>query len=191
MLSLVRPAVATLALMTVLLGGVYPLAVTAVAQLAPAQARGSQVRDASGVVRGSSLIGQAFARPEYLHGRPSAAGNGYDPTQSGGTNYGPLEPKLATRVAGDAATLARASPGAAIPADAVTASASGLDPDISPAYAALQVARIAAARHAPASAVEQVIAGATRGRTLGVLGEPRVNVFLVNRALDAHLPLRS
>ena len=187
MLSLVRPAVVTLGLMTVLTGGVYPLAVTAAAQLAPGQARGSQVRDASGV-RGSTLIGQAFARPQYLHGRPSAAGNGYDPTQSGGANYGPLDPKLATRVAADAAALARQSPGAAIPADAVTASASGLDPDISPAYAALQVPRIAAARHAPASAVEQAIASATRGRTLAILGEPRVNVLQVNLALDAALP---
>lgn len=187
MLSLVRPAVVTLALMSVLTGGVYPLAVTAIAQLLPGQANGSQVRDASGV-RGSTLIGQAFARPEYLHGRPSAAGNGYDPTQSGGTNYGPLEPKLAARVAGDAALLAKPSPGAAIPADAVTTSASGVDPDISPAYAALQVPRIAAARHAPASAVEQAVAANTRGRTLGVLGEPRVNVLEVNLALDAALP---
>lgn len=186
MLSLVRPALVTLGLMTVLTGGAYPLAVTAAAQLMPRQAHGSQVRDASGV-RGSLLIGQAFSRPGYLHGRPSAAGNGYDPTQSGGTNYGPLEPKLASRVAGDAATLARQFPAAAIPVDAVTASASGLDPDISPAYAALQVPRIAAARHASTATVERAIASATRGRTLGVLGEPRVNVLQANRALDAAL----
>ncbi len=187
MLSLIRPAVVTLAFMSVLTGGVYPLVVTGIAQLMPGQAHGSQVRDASGV-RGSALIGQAFSRPEYLHGRPSAAGDGYDPTQSGGSNYGPLEPKLAERVRGDAAALAKASPGATLPPDAVTASASGLDPDISPAFAALQVSRIAAARHAPVSAVERVVASATAGRTLLILGEPRVNVLAVNRALDAQLP---
>ena len=188
MLSHLRPALVTIALMTLLTGVAYPLAVTGFAQAMRGPAEGSLVRDANGHVIGSALIGQAFAKPEYLHGRPSAAGNGYDPTASGGSNYGPLEPKLADRVKGDAATLAKESPGAALPADAVTASASGLDPEISPQYARLQARRIAAARHAPESAVLEVIAGQTRDRTLAILGEPRVNVLAVNRALDARFP---
>jgi potassium-transporting ATPase KdpC subunit len=189
MLSHLRPALVMIVGFTLLTGVAYPLAITGVAQLLPGPARGSLLRDGAGRVQGSALIGQAFARSEYLHGRPSAAGNGYDPTSSGGSNYGPMDPKLADRIKGDAAALAEAAPGAAIPADAVTASGSGLDPDISPAYAALQAPRIAAARHAPVDAVRRAIDGATRGPTLGVLGEARVNVLLVNRELDRALPL--
>ena len=189
MLAQIRPAVVTLGLMTLLTGVAYPLVVTGIALALPGPAQGSLLRDGSGRVIGSSLIGQAFTRAEYLHGRPSAAGNGYDPTASGGSNYGPLDPKLADRVGKDAAALAKEAPGAAIPADAVTTSASGLDPEASPAFAALQAPRIAAARHASAAAVQAVIDGQTRGRTLLILGEPRVNVLTVNRALDAQLPI--
>ena len=190
MLSHLRPALVTIVLMTAVTGLFYPLAVTGVALALPGPAQGSLVRDGGRVV-GSELIGQAFTRPEYLHGRPSAAGAGYDPTASGGSNYGPLDARLADRIRGDAAAYAREAPGRAIPADAVAASGSGLDPDVSPGTAALQAPRIAAARHAPVAAVQAVIDDQTHGRTLAVLGEPRVNVLLVNRALDARLPLNS
>ena len=189
LLTHLRPAVVTIALMTVVTGVLYPLAVTGAAQLLSGPAHGSLVRDGDRVV-GSTLIGQAFTRPQYLHGRPSAAGNGYDPTASGGSNYGPMDAKLADRVKGDAAAYAREAPGRTIPADAVAASGSGLDPDVSPQTAALQAPRIAAARGAPVAAVQAVIDGQTAGRTLLILGEPRVNVLAVNRALDAHLPTR-
>ena len=189
MLTHIRPAVVTLGLMTLLTGVAYPLAVTGIALALPGPAQGSLVRDGAGHIVGSALIGQAFAKAEYLHGRPSAAGNGYDPTASGGSNYGPLDPKLADRVGKDAKALAAEAPGSALPADAVTASASGLDPEVSPAFAALQAPRIAAARHATVAAVQAVIDGQTRGRTLLILGEPRVNVLAVNRALDAQPPV--
>lgn len=188
MLAQLRPALATIALMTLLTGVAYPLAVTGVAQVLKGPAEGSLIRDAAGGVVGSRLIGQAFAKPGHLHGRPSAAGNGYDPTSSGGSNYGPLDPKLADRVKGDAAAIAEGAPGQAIPSDAVTASGSGLDPEISPEYARLQAPRIAAARGVPLADVQAAIDGQTRGRTFAILGEPRVNVLLVNRALDARFP---
>src|SRR5580658_10231053 len=143
----VRPALVMMVLFTLLLGLAYPLAMTGVAGLIfPNQAGGSLVKDAAGHVMGSSLIAQGFAKPEYLHPRPSAAGNGYDPMNSGGSNLGPLDQKLIDRVKGDAATIAKSNGGAPIPADAVTTSASGLDPDISPENAHMQAARIAAAR---------------------------------------------
>ncbi len=189
MLTHLRPAVVMIALFTLLTGLLYPLALTGLAQiLLSGPAKGSLLRDSGGHVLGSSLIAQGFATPQYLHPRISAAGNGYDPTASGGSNYGPLDPRLAQRVAGDAATLSKASPGAVIPADAVTASASGLDPDISPQNARLQAPRIAAARHVGVAEVQAVIDRLAQGRTLTILGEPRVNVLLVNRALDARLP---
>ena len=184
-LAHLRPAVVMIAGFTLLTGVAYPLLITGVAQIMPGPAQGSLLRDGAGRVQGSALIAQGFSRPEYLHPRPSAAGNGYDPTSSGGSNYGPMDPKLADRIKGDAAAITKSAPGAAIPADAVTASGSGLDPEISPANAALQAPRIAEARHLPVSAVQQVIEGQTHGATLGFLGEPRVNVLLVNRALDA------
>ena len=191
MLAHIRPAVTTIALMTLLTGVAYPLAMTGVAQFVlRAPASGSLLHDDKGAVVGSRWIGQGFAKAQYLHPRPSAAGNGYDPTASGGSNYGPLDPKLADRIRGDAAAIAKDAPGQAIPADAVAASASGLDPEISPEYARLQAPRVAAARHLPVSAVQEVIDGQTRGRTLAILGEPRVNVLLVNRALDARVPVR-
>jgi K+-transporting ATPase ATPase C chain len=189
MLSQIRPAFIATLFFTLLLGVGYPLAVTGIAHLAfPAQAGGSLVRDARGQVVGSALIGQNFAKPEYLHPRPSAAGtNGYDASNSSGSNLGPLNPDLAKRVAKDTAGLAGEGTGP-VPADAVTTSASGLDPDISPANAARQAARIAAARGAPVSAVQRVIDATTTGPWLGVFGQPHVNVLAANLALDAVWP---
>jgi K+-transporting ATPase ATPase C chain len=189
MLSHLRPALVSMGLFTALLGLAYPLAVTGVAQAAfPTQADGSLVRDAKGAVVGSALIGQAFAQPGYLHPRPSAAGTGYDAAASSGSNMGPLNEALATRVKTDAEVLRAENPGAAIPADAVTASASGLDPDVSPAYARFQAPRIAQARGVPLARVEAVIDAQVEGRLLGFIGQPRVNVLAVNRTLDARFP---
>jgi K+-transporting ATPase ATPase C chain len=189
MIQHLRPAVVMTVLFTALLGLAYPFAITGVAGVAfPAQAGGSLVRDGSGQVIGSSLIAQAFARPGYLHPRPSAAGAGYDPMSSGGSNLGPLDKKLSDRIAGDAATMGKDAPGAPIPADAVTTSASGLDPDVSPENAHRQVARIAAARGVAAADVDALIATNTQGAVLGFIGQPRVNVLAVNRALDARYP---
>ncbi len=190
MLSDIRPALVSTVVFTLLLGLGYPLAVTGIAHLAfPYQAGGSLVKDASGQVVGSALIAQAFAKDEYLHPRPSAAGmNGYDATASSGSNYGPLNPDLAKRIKGDAASLRAATGKSEIPDDAITTSASGLDPDISPAYAALQAERIAKARGASADAVAKVIADQTQQPLLGFIGQPHVNVLMTNRALDQALP---
>ena len=190
MLQHLRPAIVMTVLFTLLLGLAYPLAMTGVAGLAfPSQAGGSLVKDAKGQVIGSALIAQAFAKPEYLHPRPSAAGNGYDPMSSGGSNLGPLDKKLIDRVKGDAATLAKEYGAAAIPADAVTTSGSGLDPDISPENARLQAPRVAAQRGATAAQIQVVIDNATHERFLGFIGQPTVNVLAVNRALDARYPV--
>ena len=190
MLSDIRPAIVSTVLFTVLLGLLYPLAVTGIAHVAfPAQAEGSLIRDRSGQVIGSALIAQGFAKDEYLHPRPSAAGsNGYDASASSGSNYGPLNPDLAKRVKGDAASLRASTGHDEIPDDAITTSGSGLDPDISPAYALLQADRIAKARGASANAVRQVISAQVQQPALGFLGQPHVNVLLTNRALDAALP---
>lgn len=185
MLSHLRPALVSMGLFTALLGLAYPLAVTGVAQAAfPAQANGSLVKDAKGTVVGSTLIAQGFAKPEYLHPRPSTAGNGYDASASSGSNMGPLNDKLIEREKTDAATLRAENPGVAIPADAVTTSGSGLDPEISPAYARFQAPRIAKARGMTVEAVEAAIDRHLEGRLLGFIGQPRVNVLLVNRDLD-------
>jgi len=190
MLSELRPAFVSTVLFTILLGLLYPLAITGVAHVAfPWQAGGSLVRDASGQVIGSALIGQGFAKDEYLHPRPSAAGsNGYDPTSSSGSNYGPLSSDLAKRIAGDADALRKSTGHSEIPDDAITTSGSGLDPDISPAYADLQVDRIAKARGASADAVRKLIDAHVEGPFLGFIGQPHVNVLMTNRALDASLP---
>lgn len=189
MLSHLRPALVTMGLFTALLGLAYPLAITGVAQAAfPYQANGSLVRDAKGTVVGSAIIGQGFAAPKYLHPRPSAAGAGYDASASSGSNMGPMNEALAQRVKTEADALRAENPGAVIPADAVTTSGSGLDPDISPAYAHLQAARIAKARGMTEDQVEAVIATRVQGRLLGFIGQPRVNVLAVNRALDARAP---
>lgn len=177
-----RMALITMALF----GVVYPLLMTGAARLAfPNQSGGSLVTDGR-VLRGSSLIGQQFTGSRYLHPRPSAAGDGYDAQASGGSNLGPTSANLAARVAGDVRLARAGEPGAtSIPVDLVTASASGLDPDISPAAAYLQAPRIAHARNMDAAAVRQIIAGHVTGRQFGILGEPRVNVLETNRALDS------
>lgn len=189
MLRSLRPAIVMIALFTLLLGVAYPLAVTGVAQAAfPEQANGSLVRSADGAILGSALIGQPFAEARYLHPRPSAAGDGYNAAGSSGSNLGPLNEDLKTRVAERAAVIRLEDGGGFIPADAVTTSASGLDPDISPAYARLQAQRIATARGAPVQEVQSLIDQHTQGALLGFIGQPHVNVLLTNRALDARFP---
>jgi potassium-transporting ATPase KdpC subunit len=190
MMQHIRPAVMMTVMFTLLLGLGYPLAMTGIAGVVfPAQAGGSLVRDASGQVIGSALIAQGFVRPEYLHPRPSAAGNGYDPMSSGGSNLGPLDQKLIDRVKGDAASIRKDDGPGDIPADAVTTSASGLDPDVSPANAHLQAARIAKAWGRSVSEVLAVVDAETQGPVLGFIGQARVNVLAVNRALDARYPV--
>jgi K+-transporting ATPase ATPase C chain len=190
MLRQIRPAIVATVLFTALLGLGYPLAVTGAAKmLLPFQAEGSLLKDRSGQVVGSALIAQPFSRPEYLHPRPSAAGKGYDTTSSGGSNYGPLNPDLAKRVAGDAEALRKENGAKVIPADAVTTSGSGLDPEISPANAHMQAARVARARGIDPATVATVIDQTTEGPLLGFIGQPRVNVLKVNMALDARYPM--
>jgi K+-transporting ATPase ATPase C chain len=190
MLSAIRPAIVSTVFFTLLLGLAYPLAVTEAARaLTPFQANGSLIRDKSGQVVGSALIAQAFAKAEYLHPRPSSAGKGYDATSSGGSNLGPLNPDLIKRVKTDADALRKEDGATVIPADAVTTSGSGLDPEISPANAHMQAARIALARGIGAAEVQTVIDQNTTGPTWGFLGQPRVNVLKVNLALDARYPV--
>ena len=183
-----RPAIAMTIALMIITGGIYPGIVTALAQLMfPHQANGSLITK-SGQIVGSGLIGQSFAKPEYFHPRPSAAGNGYDDTASSGTNKGPTDRKLADTLVTQAIDSAVAQDGAvrgAIPSDMVTSSASGLDPDISPANAAQQIARVARARGASVDAVRTLVDRHTTGRQFGLFGEPRVNVLLLNLALDS------
>jgi len=177
-------------LLTVITGLLYPLAVTGLAQiLFPHQANGSLIT-VNGKTVGSDLLGQSFSKPEYFHGRPSAAGNGYDGLSSGGSNYGPTNQKLADRVRDDVRRVRLENPGYSgpVPADLVTASGSGLDPHISPASADLQVARVAGARGVSAETIRQLVAAHTEGRQYGLFGEPRVNVLALNLALDAASP---
>jgi K+-transporting ATPase ATPase C chain len=189
MLSDIRPAIVSTILFTLFLGLVYPLAITGAAKaMFPYQAEGSLVRNASGQVIGSALLAQPFAKDEYLHPRPSAAGNGYDPTSSGGSNFGPLSSDLAKRVKGDAAALRQSTGHDQIPDDAITTSGSGLDPDISPAYAYLQADRIAKARGVTANEVNELITRNVQHPLLGFIGQPRVNVLMTNRALDTAIP---
>jgi K+-transporting ATPase ATPase C chain len=186
-----RPAIALTLVLCVLTGLLYPAAITGLAQaLFPWQANGSLVT-AQGRTVGSALIGQSFTSPYYFHPRPSAAGAGYDAAASGGTNKGPTDRKLAdTLIAGAVARVVRedGAERGKIPADMVTASASGLDPHISPANAGLQVARVARERGADDAAVRRLVEQHTEGRQLGFLGEPRVNVLLLNIALDSVFP---
>lgn len=183
----IRPAVAATLILMAITGAAYPAAVTALAQtLFPAQANGSLVR-VKGRVVGSELIAQGFTESRYFHPRASAAGGGYDGAASAGTNKGPTDRKLAdTLIAGEVERAVRddgATKGL-VPADLATRSASGLDPHISPASAALQVARVAAARAVPVERVRALVRAHTEPRTLGLLGEPRVNVLMLNLALD-------
>jgi K+-transporting ATPase ATPase C chain len=189
MFAQLRASIVTMALFTLIFGLAYPLAMTGVAgAVFPGPAGGSLVHDKAGHVIGSSLIAQGFAKPEYLHPRPSAAGNGYDPTSSSGSNLGPMDPALAKRVAGDAATIRKDLPDAVIPADALTTSGSGLDPDVSPENARMQAPRIAKARGLSVQTVQSVIDAQTGQPFLGFIGQPHVNVLAVNRALDASYP---
>jgi len=176
-------------LLTLVVSGLaYPLAVTGAAQLLfPFRANGSLVRDEKGTVVGSELLAQGFASPAYFHPRPSAAGNdGYDPTSSGGSNLGPTSAKLRDRVTSDAAKLAAENPEAQgpVPAELVTTSASGLDPHLSPDAVRWQIPRVARARNLDPTRVGGVVDALVEGRDLGFLGEPRVNVLLLNLALD-------
>lgn len=186
-----RPAVVLTLLLCAITGLVYPGVVTGLAQLLfPRQANGSLIR-LNGNVVGSELIGQSFSAPFYFHSRPSAAGSGYDATASGGTNKGPTDRKLADTLIAQAVDSLVSNDGAKkgqIPSDLVTSSASGLDPHISPASAALQVARVARERSADPQAVQALVDRHTEGRQFGFLGDPRVNVLLLNIALDSAFP---
>lgn len=187
MIALLRPVVVMLALFSALTGLVYPLALTGLARaVAPHQAGGSLI-ERDGRVIGSALIGQGFADARYFWGRPSAAGEGYDAANSGGANLGPLSARLLERVRGDVARLRPGITGA-LPIDAVTSSASGLDPDISPEFALAQVPRVATARGLDPARLRALVTGRVQGRALGLLGEPRVNVLGLNLALDALRP---
>ena len=174
---------------TVLLGIIYPLVVTGLAQLLFRDKANGQLLARNGEIIGSRIIGQGFSGPGYLHSRPSAAGNGYDAANSGGTNLGPTNQKLIDRVNADVARLQAENPGHPIPVDLVTTSASGLDPEITPAAAEFQVSRIARERGLSDEQVRQIIAQHLEKRQLGFLGEPRVNVLEVNLALDQAKPM--
>jgi potassium-transporting ATPase KdpC subunit len=188
-----RPALVMTLLLMVITGIVYPSAVTAVAHVFfPVQAGGSLVTRDDGSVVGSALIGQGFTTPYYFHSRPSAAGSGYVGDSSNATNKGPTDRKLADTLIAQAVDSAVANDGAVkgqIPSDMVTSSASGLDPDISPANAELQVARVARARSAAPDRIRAIVAAHTQGRQFGFFGEPRVNVLRLNLAIDSAFPV--
>jgi K+-transporting ATPase ATPase C chain len=171
-------------LTTVLLGILYPLAVTGIGHLAFRRQADGQLIVSNGQVTGSALIGQSFSGDQYFHGRPSAAGNGYDATSSGASNLAASSQKLITRIDGDVAQYAKKSNGQAVPIDLVTASGSGLDPDISPAAALFQVGRVAIARHLPVATVRELVQRSVQRRQFGFLGEERVNVLMLNTDLD-------
>ena len=196
MLREIRPAIVVLVALTLATGLAYPLAITGIAQIVfPRQAQGSMI-ERDGHVVGSALIGQTFADDKYFHGRPSATtapdpnnstksvAAPYNAANSGGSNLGPSNKALIDRVQGDLTKLKQENPAAPVPVDLVTTSASGLDPDISPEAAQFQVPRIAKARNLPENRVRELVADQTEGRFLGLLGEPRVNVLLLNLALD-------
>jgi K+-transporting ATPase ATPase C chain len=174
---------------TVIFGLVYPYAVTGLAQLLFKDKANGQLIEQNGQLVGSRILGQPFTAADYFHSRPSAAGTGYDAANSSGSNYAPTNKKLIDRVAGDVAALQLDHPGTDVPIDLVTASGSGLDPDITPDAAEFQVARIAQQRHLSEGALRDLIAKHTQGRQLGFLGEPRVNVLELNLDLDRTAPV--
>jgi len=196
MLREIRPAIVVLVALTLITGLAYPLAMTGMAQvLFPRQAQGSLI-ERNGTVVGSELVGQVFEKDKYFHGRPSATTApdpndstktvpaAYNPANSGGSNLGPSNKALIDRVQGDMDKLKQENPSTPVPADLVTTSASGLDPHISPEAALFQVPRIAKARNMPEDRIRQLVADHTEGRPFGLFGEPRVNVLLLNLALD-------
>ena len=200
MLKQIRPAIVMMAVLTLLTGLVYPLAITAIAQLVfPHQANGSLI-EKDGKVIGSELIGQNFTKPEYFHGRPSATTEPdpkdatksvaapYNAANSSGSNAGPTAKSLVERVQADAKALKEENPNAPVPIDLVTTSASGLDPEISPAAALFQVPRVAKARGREETEIRRLVQLHTEVRTFGVIGEPRVNVLQLNMVLDALKP---
>lgn len=192
MLAQLKPALFMTLVLTVLTGLIYPFSVTALAQVLFYEKANGSLITRNGILIGSKLIGQNFTSPEYFHGRPSAAGvSGYDATASGGSNLGPTNPVLVKRLQTDSSAyrIANGLEGR-LPADAVTASASGLDPEISPANALLQVERVARVRHSTQQQVEALVRSHVQGRVWAVLGEPRVNVLELNLALDESFPLQ-
>jgi potassium-transporting ATPase KdpC subunit len=170
--------------MTILLGLIYPLVITGLAQVLFHDKANGQIIVRNGEAIGSRIIAQPFTEAKYFHPRPSGAGNGYDAANSNGSQLGPTNQKLIDRVKADVATLQQENPGRPIPVDLVTMSASGLDPDISPANAEFQIPRVAKARGIPESTVRKLVKKYTAQRELGLLGEPRVNVLELNLALD-------
>jgi len=176
---------------TVLVGIIYPILITAFAQVYSKDKANGQLITRNGVVIGSRIIAQPFTGAAYFHPRPSAAGNGYDPLNSGGSNYGPTNQKLIDRVKADVAALQAENPGKPVPVDLVTTSGSGLDPHITPAGAEFQVPRVARERGVAENEIFKVVQEHTEGRTFGFLGEPRVNVLELNLALDEKFPMKS
>ena len=169
---------------TILLGVIYPLVITAVAQVLFKDKANGQIRYRNGEAIGSRIIGQPFTSTKYFHSRPSAAGNGYDAANSGGSNYAPTNQKLIDRIRTDASALHQENPAQPIPVDLITTSASGLDPEVSPAAAEFQIPRIARERGMSESAIRDLVQKHTYQRDFGLLGEPRVNVLELNLALD-------